>query len=50
MVFGANADPESPHYFDQSRLFAEQRYKPAWFSREDVEADSRSTTVLEYQP
>lgn len=48
MVFGANADPDSPHYFDQSRLFAAQKYKPAWFTRDEVQADTQDTQVLEF--
>jgi len=50
LVFGADADPQSPHYFDQSRLFAEQRYKQAWFTREAVRANTQSTLTLEYAP
>lgn len=48
LQFGQNSDPKSPHYFDQSRLFARQQYKPAWFSRDDVEADSQSKLELTY--
>ena len=50
LVFGADADPQSPHYFDQARLFAERRYKPAWFTRKQVRDDARSTLVLEWEP
>ena len=38
MVFGENSDPKSPHYFDQSRLYATQQFKPAWFSLADIKA------------
>jgi penicillin amidase len=41
LVFGQSHDESSPHWFDQSRLFAEQRYKPAHFTREEVEADAQ---------
>ena len=41
LVFGESHDESSPHWFDQSRLFAQQRYKPAHFTREDVEADAQ---------
>ena len=36
MVFGENSDPKSPHYFDQSRLYATQQFKPAWFALADI--------------
>jgi penicillin amidase len=48
LVFGANANPESPHYFDQAQLFARKRYKPAWFTHEQVHANVRSTLELPY--
>ncbi len=46
LVFGANSDPDSPHHFDQSRLFAKQQYKRAWFSEPDVVANAVSTDRL----
>jgi len=49
-VFGADADPESPHYFDQAELFAKRRYKDAWFQREAVEANTKTTLTLSYEP
>jgi acyl-homoserine-lactone acylase len=50
LVFGADADPQSPHYFDQARLFAKQRYKPAWFTPAQVRANTRGTLELDYPP
>ncbi|MEM7078599.1 MAG: penicillin acylase family protein [Pseudomonadota bacterium] len=47
LTFGASADPASPHYFDQAQLFARQRYKRAWFSRQEVEAAQRSRVEIE---
>ena len=40
MVFGENSDPASPHYFDQSKLYASQEFKPAWSSLADIKAHS----------
>jgi len=48
LVFGQSADPDSPHYFDQAELFAERRYKRAWFRREAVEANADRTLELQY--
>ena len=45
-VFGANADPESPHHFDQAPRYAAGDYKPAWMSLEDVQENA----VRSYRP
>jgi acyl-homoserine-lactone acylase len=42
-VFGEDSDPSSTHYFDQSRLYARQEFKPAWFSLTDIQAHSERT-------
>lgn len=34
--FGASRDPGSKHYFDQAKLYAEGKFKSAWFTKEDV--------------
>lgn len=46
LVFGENAHESSPHYFDQARLFADKKFKPAWFTPEQVKANA----VYSYQP
>lgn len=48
LQFGSNADPSSPHYFDQSRLFASQKYKEAWFDKNAVVEDSQTSTTLDF--
>jgi acyl-homoserine lactone acylase PvdQ len=45
-VFGQSGDPASPHYFDQAEVYSASAFKPAWFSREDVEAHAERTTAL----
>ncbi|HYL97448.1 MAG TPA: acylase [Blastocatellia bacterium] len=46
LVFGENANPASPNYFDQSELYAKQEFKPAWFYLDDIKAHM----VLAYHP
>jgi len=46
VVFGESGDPASPHFFDQAPLYAGQRFKDAWFTREEVEANA----VESYRP
>ena len=50
LVFGDSAHPDSPHYFDQARLFVRRRYKPAWFDRAEVNDHTESTLALAYDP
>jgi acyl-homoserine-lactone acylase len=38
--YGQSGDPASPHFFDQAELYARRTFKPAWFSRGDVEANA----------
>ena len=40
--YGQSGDPDSPHFFDQAELYAVRSFKPAWFTRADVEANSVS--------
>jgi penicillin amidase len=45
-VFGASADPESPHHFDQAPRYAVGNFKPAWMSLSDVQENA----VRSYRP
>lgn len=43
LVFGVNSDPDSPHHLDQSEVYSKQQFKPSWFTREEVKANSKIT-------
>jgi penicillin amidase len=38
LQFGECGDPNSPHWFDQAKLYAQGQLKPSWYARADVEA------------
>ena len=38
--YGQSGDPASAHFFDQAELYARREFKPAWFSRAEVEANA----------
>ncbi len=49
--FGAaTTRPASVHYTDQSTLFAQHRFKPVHFWREDVLANTARRTTVEHRP
>ncbi|MEP3226602.1 MAG: penicillin acylase family protein [Parasphingorhabdus sp.] len=46
MAYGQSRDPKSVHYFDQARLYTEQKLKPAWFDEKDI----KKSAVKSYRP
>jgi len=40
--FGQSSDPKSVHYLDQAELFADGKFKNAWFSIDDILKHKRS--------
>jgi acyl-homoserine lactone acylase PvdQ len=41
LQFGTSADPASPNYFDQARLYAQQQFKPAYTELAEVKANAK---------
>ena len=41
--FGASRKPESKHYFDQAKMYAEGKFKPAWFTEKEVKSNVSRT-------
>ncbi|MBX3420500.1 MAG: penicillin acylase family protein [Pirellulaceae bacterium] len=41
LQFGQSGDPKSPHWFDQAELYASGQFKPSWYVKNDVEANSQ---------
>ena len=43
LTFGQSGHPDSRHYFDQAETYGSKGFKPAWFSRAEVEANAART-------
>ncbi|MFY9256072.1 MAG: penicillin acylase family protein [Fuerstiella sp.] len=41
--FGTSGRRKSPHYFDQAKLYADSKLKPAWFTESEIQSDTRSS-------
>jgi acyl-homoserine-lactone acylase len=41
LQFGQSGEPGSPHWFDQAQLYAKSQFKPGWFEKSNVEANSQ---------
>lgn len=41
LQFGNSGDPDSPHFFDQARLYSKQQYKSSWFYWDEVLANAK---------
>lgn len=48
VAWGQSADPDSPHYVDQSeKLYTNRRMKPTWFKKEDLLKNLESEKTIE---
>lgn len=49
LPYGISENPDSPHFADQLPLYAEGRYKPAWFWPQEILDNCSSDAVLSCQ-
>lgn len=46
LTYSQSGDPTSEHFTDQTKLFAEKKWRPVLFKVEDIDADVKSSLVL----
>ena len=46
LSYSQSGDPESPHFDDQTQLYAEKTWRPVRFTRGDIETHAVSRQVL----
>ena len=49
LTYSQSADPSSPHFTDQSWLYAEQTLRPIYFTEEDIAAHTEEEVLLTTQ-
>ncbi|MGB3464812.1 MAG: penicillin acylase family protein, partial [Cyclobacteriaceae bacterium] len=40
---GQSGDPESPHFYDQAKMYSNGQFKDVLFYKDDVESNAQST-------
>lgn len=50
MPFGASGRRRSPHFFDQAKLYANRRFKPAWYWQDDLDEHCEAPQQLNWIP
>ncbi|WP_010584767.1 penicillin acylase family protein [Schlesneria paludicola] len=46
MPFGTSGERKSRHFFDQAELYSSHRFKPAWFTKEEVATHAKFSLEL----
>lgn len=41
LQFGQSGDPTSPHWFDQAQIYAKGEFKPSWYSKTEIQTNSK---------
>lgn len=46
LPFGASGRRKSPHFFDQAKLYSSKKFKPAWYSENEVRQNTATSLSL----